>query len=47
MNMPTRTLIAAFATVAALALPASAFAGSAVLVAWGGGKTQCNITVST
>ena len=43
--MTIRTFITAVATVAALALPASASAGSAVLVAWGGGKTQCNITV--
>jgi hypothetical protein len=40
--MSIRALIAA---VALLALPASASAGTSVLVAWGGGKTQCNITV--
>lgn len=43
--MPIRTLIAT-AAVAALALPASASAGTSVVVAAGtSGKTQCNITV--
>ena len=43
--MPIRTLVTIVSAVAALALPAAASAGSATLVAWGGGKTQCNITV--